>query len=80
MAGARLVVSDSGESLSPKYAPAKIAPAVGPRGIPIPVAMPMRASPMVPMVPHDEPVASDVIEHIRTAAIRNIEGDKSLSP
>ena len=80
MAGARLVVSDSGESLSPKYAPDMTAPAVGPTGIPSPAPIPISASPMVPIVPQDVPVASDVIEQISTAATRNTLGESSLSP
>ena len=39
-AGARLVVSDSGDILSPKYAPEMIAPAAMPRLIPSPLATP----------------------------------------
>ena len=80
IAGARFVVSESGDILSPKYAPHMTAPAVGPTGMPSPAPMPMRASPMVPIVPQEVPVASAVIEHIRTAATRKILGDSSLSP
>ena len=43
-------------------------------------AMPISARPMVPMVPQEVPVASEVIEQIITAAIRKIEGDSSLRP
>ena len=78
--GARLVVSDSGDILSPKYAPEIMAPAAAGAGIPRPTAIPIKASPMVPMVPQEVPVARDVIEHINTAATKKIPGDKSFSP
>ena len=80
IAGARFVVSDRGDSLSPKYAPERIAPAVGPTGTPRPAAIPISARPMVPIVPHDVPVARDVTEQIRTVATKKIDGDNSLSP
>src|SRR5699024_90000 len=54
--GARFVVSDSGDSLSPKYAPATIAPAVAGRLASSPVAIPINATPTVPTDPHDVPV------------------------
>ena len=80
IAGARLVVSESGDILSPKYAPEIIAPAANGAGIPRPIAIPIRASPIVPTVPHEVPVASEVIEQISTAAIRNTDGDSSFIP
>ena len=58
IADARFVVSDSGLSLSPKYAPLIIAPATQPSLIPIAVPIPTKATPTVPTVPQDEPVAS----------------------
>ena len=80
IAGARFVVSESGDILSPKYAPDMIAPAAIGAGMPSPIAIPMRARPIVPIVPHDVPVASAVIEQISTAATRNTDGDSSLRP
>ena len=35
---------------------------------------------MVPIVPQEVPVASEVIEQIRSAAMRNIPGDKIFNP
>ena len=45
--GARLVVSERGETLSPKYAPDTMAPAVIASDIPIPLAIPIKATPTV---------------------------------
>ncbi len=80
IAGARFVVSESGDILSPKYAPEMIAPAAIGDGIPRPIAIPMSARPIVPIVPQDVPVASEVIEQISTAATRNTDGESSFSP
>ena len=55
------VVSDKGESLSPKYAPATTAPATIGRFAPMPTATPMKATPIVPAEPQDVPVHSDTI-------------------
>ena len=68
MAGARFVVSERGDILSPKYAPEMIAPAARGSGISSPIAMPMRATPIVPAVPQDVPVATEVMEQIRRVA------------
>ncbi len=57
--GARFVVSEKGDNLSPKYAPVIMAPAAGPFGIPKPSAIPIKAIPMVPTVPQEVPVKSD---------------------
>ena len=73
-------MSESGETLSPKYAPANIAPAVGPTGIPSPCPIPMRANPIVPIVPQEVPVATEVTEQIRTVATRKNFGDNSFNP
>ena len=56
--------------MSPKYAPEITAPAAKGSGISSPTAIPMSATPMVPAVPHEVPVARDVMEQIRTAAGR----------
>ena len=58
-AGARLVVSDRADILSPKYAPEMMAPAARPRFSPCAVAMPTSAMPMVPAVVHELPVATE---------------------
>ena len=52
----RIVVSDSGESLSPRYAPEMTAPAVIAGDTPSMVAMPMRPTPIVPAVVHELPI------------------------
>ena len=68
MAGAKFVVSDRGLILSPKYAPEITAPAVIGRLKDSPKAIPIKATPIVPMVPQDEPVATEVMEQIKTVA------------
>ena len=80
MAGARLVVSDRGDILSPKYAPDRMAPAVIPGFMPRPKPMPIRATPMVPMVPQEEPVAREVMEQIRTQAMKKMAGCMIFRP
>ena len=67
-AGARLVVSERGDILSPKYAPEMMAPAVRPRFRFCAVATPTRAMPMVDAVVHDDPVASDTKQQMMQAA------------
>ena len=62
MAGAILVVSDSGDILSPKYAPERTAPATRGKGNPSPAPIPIKAMPMVPEVPHEVPVAREVMD------------------
>ena len=42
--------------------------------------MPMSATPMVPVVPQEVPVASDVIAQMMTAAGRKISGERIFSP
>ena len=48
--------------------------------MPRPLAMPMRAIPIVPAVPQLVPVAREVIEVIKTVATRKIDGFKIISP
>ena len=55
-AGARLVVSDRGDILSPKYEPEIIAPAVISSDIPIPAAAPINAMPTVPATVQELPM------------------------
>ena len=80
MAGAKLVVSDSGDILSPKKAPEITAPAVIGAGIPSPAAIPISAIPMVPAVPQDVPVASEVIEEIIRAVGKKIAAEMMPNP
>ena len=80
IAGARFVVSDNGDILSPKYAPDIIAPAIIVFGIPKALPIPSSAIPIVPTVVHDEPVEIETIEQITVVATKNILGDNKLSP
>ena len=80
MAGAMLVVSDRGDILSPKYAPDRTAPATIGRGKPSPPPIPIKAIPMVPVVPQEVPVASEVMEHMISAAGKNILGCNIIKP
>ena len=79
-AGARFVVSDIGDSLSPKYAPLMMAPATQPGCSPRAVPMPASATPTVPTVPHDVPVASDRAEQMTQAAARNTSALRACNP
>ena len=54
--GAKLVVSESGDNLSPKNAPETTAPAVAGNDTPSPPAIPIMATPIVPADPQDVPV------------------------
>ena len=67
-------MSESGDILSPKYAPDTTAPAVIAEGKPRAVPTPIRATPMEPAVDQDEPVASDTIEQSKQAVNKNIDG------
>ena len=79
-AGARFVVSDMGDILSPKYAPDIIEPATIPSFIPIALPIPISAIPIVAMVDHELPVASETIEHITTEANRKMPGLSIFNP
>lgn len=50
-AEAMFVVSDNGDNLSPKYAPATTAPAVAAKFASNPIATPIKATPTVPANP-----------------------------
>ncbi len=54
--GVRMVVSDSGVILSPKYAPEMTAPAVMACEAPMAADMPTKATPRVAAVVHELPV------------------------
>src|SRR3546814_14531249 len=79
-AGARFVVSESGDTLSPKNAPDTTAPAVQYIGMPTPAPIPIRDSPTVPTVPHDVPRASDTSEQKTTAPARKICAERVGQP
>ena len=80
IAGAKFVVSDNGDILSPKYDPDIIAPPVKPSGIPRAFPIPNIAIPIVAMVDQLLPVANETIEHIIQAATKKIEGLNNLRP
>ena len=79
-AGERLVVSESGDILSPKNAPEQIAPTVQCIGTPSASPMPTMARPTVPTVPQEVPVASETTVVKIQVAGRNTVGFKIDSP
>ena len=80
MAGARLVVSLRGESLSPKYAPDITAPATIPTGIPKTFPIPIKAIPTVAEVVQLLPVAKEIMAQIIMQAGKKIIGCKICKP
>ena len=80
IAGARLVVSDKGDILSPKYAPDIIAPAIRPFEISKALPIPNRAIPTVAIVDHELPEANETIAHMMAAATRKILGFSICNP
>src|SRR5699024_7597200 len=74
IAAARFVVSDNGESLSPKNAPEMTAPATRGAGKPIPSPMAMNAMPTVAMVVSELPKTSDTTAGTRQASAEKIMG------
>ena len=67
-AGAKFVVSDKGDILSPKYAPEIIAPAVISGDKPMPADAPMSAIPTVPATVHELPILNAINEQIMQLA------------
>ena len=55
-----MVVSESGDSLSPNTAPLMTAPAAISSGTPKAIAIPMMATPAVPALPKDVPVNVEI--------------------
>ena len=80
IAGARFVVSDKGDILSPKYAPDIIAPAVRPFEISKALPIPNRAIPTVAIVDQELPEANETIAHMMAAATRKIFGFSICNP
>ena len=74
------VVSDSGEILSPKYAPEMMAPAITPSENPSALPMPISATPIVAMVVHELPTITDTSAQITHADSRNSFGEMIFSP
>ena len=64
IAGARFVVSDKGDILSPKYAPDITAPAAILGDKSKPVAIPTKAIPSVPATVHELPIPNAAIAQI----------------
>ena len=77
---ARLVVSEIGDILSPKVAPQTIIPATNGSGMFMVLPMPINTTPSVPTVPHDVPVATDIMAHSIMPTARNKLGLNQLSP
>ena len=80
IAEAKLVVSLSGDNLSPKYAPEIIAPATIPVLISMAFPIPTKAIPMVADVVQLLPVEIDIIAQIITHAGKKNKGWKIWSP
>ena len=79
-AGARFVVSEKGDILSPNTAPETTAPAVTAGGIPILIPIPTIATPRVPAVVQELPVEIPTSEQTIRHETRKNLGDKILSP
>src|SRR5690554_8213286 len=80
IAGAKLVVSLSGEILSPKYAPDRMAPAVISNGMIMASAITIRAIPTVAEVVQLLPVATAIMPQIMTQVARKMVGFKIYKP
>ena len=80
IAGARFVVSDNGDILSPKYAPEIIAPPIKPTGIPSAFPIASRAIPIVAIVLQELPLEIEIIAVIIAVAKRKILGFKIWRP
>ncbi len=57
-----------------------MAPAVMAGSMPRPKPMPIKATPMVPMVPQEVPVAREVMEQISTTATKKMAGWRIFRP
>ena len=76
----KFVVSDTGDTLSPKKAPEIIAPATSGKGIPILVAIPINATPEVAADPHEVPVNVETIAVTTNAVTTTNLGCKNFKP
>ena len=77
---AKLVVSESGDILSPNHAPETIAPALRYPGIPMLSPIPINAKPSVPIVPQEVPVATDIMAQTIVVIGKKVLGSRILSP
>ena len=74
------MVSDSGDTLSPKKAPETTAPAVQYMGISNPSPIPINAKPTVPTLPQLVPKETETTAQITIPAARKIWGDRVFNP
>ena len=74
------MVSDRGDILSPNQAPETIAPAETWEGIPKLSPMLSKAKPMVPRVPQDVPVTTEMRAQTRQETGKKIVGLRMISP
>ena len=74
------MVSESGDILSPKYAPEMMAPAAIAGDCPRPIDTPISATPKVPATVHELPVAKAAIAQIMQVAAKNHCGLRISSP
>ena len=79
-AGARLVVSDMWDILSPKKEPEMTMPAVSGAGMPMPVPIPIMARPMVPKVPQEVPMDRETTLHSSSPSGRKNLGVRYFRP
>ena len=77
---ASTVVSERGDTLSPKYAPDMMAPAIQPGSYPCAVPMPTRATPTVAMVVQELPVITAIRAEMAQVAKRKISGTMTFIP
>ena len=78
--GASIVVSDRGESLSPKTAPLITAPAAISSGTPNAIAIPIIATPAVPALPKEVPVKVEITAVTKKAVTNKNCGSIILIP
>ena len=79
-AAAMLVVSESGDILSPRKAPLMTVAAVTPGSKPSPAPIPIRARPTVPIVPYEVPVNTEVMEQRMKLVARKNSGVMIFRP
>ena len=79
-AGAKFVVSERGDILSPKYAPEITAPAVIPADMLKAVPTAIKAIPTVAEVVYELPVVIDTIDVTSNVSGKNIDGLNKFNP
>src|SRR5699024_3140677 len=77
---ARVVVSESGDILSPKYAPETTAPAIIAGLISMLSPIPIPATPTVAMVDQELPITTEIIEQINKIVTKKYVGLISCKP